>query len=84
MGVMGGWEPVEYLSRVSGLAEYQTAAALKDGAPVWVRAIRPDDRDILGAAFAQLSERTVYHRFFQSKTELTTGELWDGPDKMDT
>lgn len=66
---------MEYLSRVSTLAEYQTAAALKDGTPVWVRAIRPDDRDTLGAAFARLSERTVYHRFFQTKTELTTGEL---------
>jgi RimJ/RimL family protein N-acetyltransferase len=57
------------------LSSYRTAAALRDGTPVWVRAIRPDDRDTLGAAFASLSEHSVYHRFFQSKKELTPSEL---------
>lgn len=57
------------------ISTYQTAAALRDGTPVWVRAIRPEDRDTLGAAFARLSERSVYHRFFQSKSELTPSEL---------
>jgi RimJ/RimL family protein N-acetyltransferase len=57
------------------LAGYQSAGALPDGTPVWVRAIRPDDRDTLGAAFARLSERSVYHRFFQTKTELSEREL---------
>lgn len=58
-----------------GFADYRSAAALKDGTPVWVRAIRPEDRDTLGAAFTTLSERTVYHRFFQSKAQLTPSEL---------
>jgi hypothetical protein len=53
------------------LAHYQSAGALRDGTPVWVRAIRPDDRHTLGTAFGRLSERSVYNRFFQSKRELT-------------
>ncbi len=57
------------------LARYQSAGALRDGTPVWVRAIRPDDRETLGAAFATLSERSVYHRFFQTKPALSESEL---------
>lgn len=60
---------------MTDLSAYQCAASLRDGTPVWVRAIRPDDRDTLGAAFARLSERSVYHRFFQSKRELSPSEL---------
>jgi RimJ/RimL family protein N-acetyltransferase len=60
---------------MESLAGYGVAAALKDGTPVWVRAIRPGDRGTLSEAFARLSERSVYHRFFQTKQALSAGEL---------
>jgi GNAT superfamily N-acetyltransferase len=40
-----------------------------------MRAIRPDDKERLRAAFERLSARSVYRRFHCSKTALTTGEL---------
>lgn len=60
---------------MDSLADYGVAAALKDGTPVWVRSIRPEDRGTLSVAFARLSERSVYHRFFQTKQALSPGEL---------
>ena len=47
-------------------------AALRDGTAVGVRAIRPDDKERLRIAFARLSPRSVYQRFFHPVTELTT------------
>lgn len=37
--------------------------------------MRPEDRAAIQAAFGQLSEQTVYHRFFQAKRQLTDTEL---------
>lgn len=56
-------------------ASYSAVEHLKDGARVWLRAIRPEDRATLKQAFARLSQRTVYHRFFQAKPRLSEGEL---------
>jgi GNAT superfamily N-acetyltransferase len=57
------------------LSHYRETAALRDGTPVVIRAIRPDDRAALREGFAHLSERTVYHRFFQPRRGLTDAEL---------
>ena len=55
--------------------QYRAEATLRDGAPVLIRAITPQDRDAMRQGFDQLSARSVYHRFFQSKRELTEAEL---------
>jgi GNAT superfamily N-acetyltransferase len=54
---------------------YDAPGALRDGTPIRIRAIRPEDGEALREGFAHLSERTVYHRFFQSKRELTEREV---------
>ena len=56
-------------------SSYVAPGALRDGSPVRVRAIQPDDREALRWGFTQLSSATVYHRFFQTKRELTDDEL---------
>ena len=48
---------------------------MADGRPVRLRAIRPDDRTALAAAFTQLSPESVYLRFFRAKQRLTDDEL---------
>ena len=55
--------------------DYATNALLRDGGSVHLRAIRPADRLPLVAFFQQLSARSVYFRFFQTKTRLTDSEL---------
>ena len=57
---------------------YSAQETLKKGLQVTIRAIRPDDRERLLAAFKELDERTVYLRFFgprqvshQALTEAT-------------
>lgn len=46
---------------------YSVQVPLKNGLQVTIRAIRPDDRERLLAAFKELDERTVYLRFFGPK-----------------
>jgi acetyl coenzyme A synthetase (ADP forming)-like protein len=55
--------------------DYATDALLRDGGSVHIRAIRPADRVPLVAFFQRLSARSVYFRFFQTKTRLTDQEL---------
>jgi GNAT superfamily N-acetyltransferase len=50
-------------------------AVLRDGTPVRIRAIRPDDKQRLRSAFERLSPETVYHRFFQALKTLTAADL---------
>jgi acetyltransferase len=49
---------------------YERLLALKDGTQVHVRPIRPDDEPLLHEAFARMSERTVYFRFFSPLKRL--------------
>jgi RimJ/RimL family protein N-acetyltransferase len=60
--------------------KYRSQETLKNGLQVTVRAIRPDDRDALLAAFKELDERTVYLRFFGPKPEVTHRELTEATD----
>jgi RimJ/RimL family protein N-acetyltransferase len=53
---------------------------LKNGLQVTIRAIRPDDKDALLAAFKELEERTVYLRFFAPKQEISSKELKEATD----
>lgn len=57
------------------LAGLPARAVLRDGTAVCVRAIRADDKERLQVAFARLSPRSVYHRFFHPVKELTSEDL---------
>ena len=57
------------------LAQYRADGTLRDGTPVVIRAIRPDDRGDLREGFLHLSDRTIYHRFLSAKRDLTDTEL---------
>ncbi len=59
-------------SRLAGL---RSTAVLGDGTAVCVRAIRPDDKERLRIAFARLSPRSVYQRFFHTVNELSADDL---------
>jgi len=57
------------------LHDYATDEILRDGSSIHVRAIRPDDKLRLTEHFRQLSERSVYFRFFGAKRRLTEEDL---------
>ena len=44
--------------------EFDRQVVLKDGAHVWLRAIRPDDEPRLVDLYGRLSQHTAYQRFF--------------------
>jgi GNAT superfamily N-acetyltransferase len=48
---------------------------LPNGRAISIRAIRPDDKERMRAAFANLESRSVYMRFFGYKKELTDAEM---------
>ena len=59
----------------AGARAYHAAEKLKDGTEVTVRAIRPDDRERLGTAFARLEPGSVYTRFFSHRGQPSADEL---------
>ncbi len=63
------------VSATSSAAGFRAHAVLVDGIRVCLRAIRPDDKERLRIAFKRLSPQSVYHRFFNPITELTSGDL---------
>ncbi len=48
---------------------------LRDGSPVYIRPIKPDDKQRLLDGFHRMSRESVYSRFFTNKQELTEKEL---------
>lgn len=54
---------------------YRAEDRLRDGRPVWLRAIAPADRDALRQGLRHLSPESAYHRFFRPKHDLTESEL---------
>ena len=50
-------------------------AALRDGTPVCLRAIRTDDKERLRTGFERLSPQSVYQRFFHPVKTLTSNDL---------
>ncbi len=50
-------------------------ARLRNGTAVLIRAIRPDDRERIIAAFHKLDAETIYTRFFSAKKELSEADL---------
>lgn len=54
---------------------YGETVHLSDGRKVWLRLIRPTDRELLEAAFERLSPESRYARFMVPKARLTDAEL---------
>ena len=54
---------------------FSRASALRDGTPVTIRVMRPDDRERIVRAFSQLDENTIYTRFFGFRKELPASAL---------
>jgi GNAT superfamily N-acetyltransferase len=54
---------------------YRERATLRDGTPVELRMVRPEDKELLRRGFEQLSPHTRYLRFHGVKTELSEAEL---------
>ena len=57
------------------LSRFSQEAVLRDGSPVLIRAIRPDDKQRLFEGFHHLSSRSISLRFFTRKKDLTENEL---------
>jgi GNAT superfamily N-acetyltransferase len=56
------------------LANYSKFEALRDGRPVEIRALRPDDRDSLLAAVGRIGTDSLYRRFFAVKRQFSEKE----------
>ncbi len=57
------------------LANYNEIATLKSGQEVRIRAIRPDDKELVLELFRSLEPESIYTRFFQAKKVLTDTDL---------
>ena len=55
--------------------QFSQTATLRNGTPVTIRAVRPDDRERLIAAFKELDPSTVYTRFFAFVKEIPAASL---------
>ena len=60
---------------MTGAREFSARETLRSGTIVVVRAVRPDDRERIAQAFANLDRNSVYTRFFSYKSELSATEL---------
>ena len=69
---MSSGPPAE--ARPEAPAHWECDAVLADGGTVHIRPIRPDDRDRLIAFHAELSEETIYLRFFSGHPRLSSAE----------
>jgi RimJ/RimL family protein N-acetyltransferase len=55
--------------------QFTQAATLRDGRPVTIRVMRPDDRERIVAAFSKLDADTIYTRFFSPRREIPASAL---------
>jgi GNAT superfamily N-acetyltransferase len=55
--------------------DYAADEVLRDGEPMHIRAIRPDDKRALVDMFERLSPKTIYFRFHGAKKRLSRKEL---------
>jgi len=67
---------------VGEAADFSEPWRLRNGTPVLIRAIRPDDRERIIVAFHKLDPQSVYTRFFSHRRELSDADLdrLDGTD----
>jgi RimJ/RimL family protein N-acetyltransferase len=60
---------------MTGARDFFSRDTLRNGTEVVVRAARPDDRERIAKAFANLDRESVYTRYFSYKPELSAAEL---------
>jgi GNAT superfamily N-acetyltransferase len=53
------------------IATYSVTEVLRDGRPVTIRAVRPDDKGLVIDAIQNVSAESLYRRFLTTKRELT-------------
>lgn len=70
-----GNEPRRAPGPVIDAGHYRAEDRLRDGRPIWLRAIEPTDRDALREGLHHLSPASAYYRFFRPKHDLTEPEL---------
>jgi GNAT superfamily N-acetyltransferase len=69
----GAREAIEALAHPLRLEQYRTS--LRDGTPVLVRPIRPEDKLLIRQGFDRLSPASRYRRFLAPVDELSDAEL---------
>lgn len=57
------------------VSNYSAHEVLRDGGSIYIRAIRPDDKQRLLEHFQRMSQESIYHRFFGLKHSLTRDDL---------
>ena len=57
------------------IANYFVKEHLRDGGPVTIRAIRPDDKGRLSDALREVSPDSLYGRTFSAKRDLSDDDL---------
>jgi acetyltransferase len=65
-----GTQPYEHLAIAPYPKKYVTEWKLKDGTPVLLRPIKPEDETLMDEMFRSLSEETMRLRFFQIIKEI--------------
>ena len=60
---------------MSGAADYSAVEHLRDGRPIEIRALRPDDRAEMLAAVGRTSTQSLQRRFFAPKKGFSEQEL---------
>lgn len=61
--------------KIDELTNYRVTERLRNGSEVTIRAIRPEDKELVLEAFKGLEENTIYMRFFTLKKDVTEREL---------
>lgn len=59
----------------TNLQDFAVAHVLRNGTSILIRAVRPNDKERLRAAFSELDRTSIYTRFFGHRKELTEAEL---------
>lgn len=60
---------------MAGLADYSNVERLRDGRPIEIRALRPDDRAEMLAAIGRTSTQSLQRRFFAPKKGFSEQEM---------
>jgi RimJ/RimL family protein N-acetyltransferase len=55
--------------------QFNSVEQLKSGLTATIRAVRPDDKELINEAFKNLEPETIYTRYFQHKTQLSEADL---------
>ena len=63
------------LSAMTEPAAYSAFETLRDGRPIHVRALRPEDRDAMLAALDRTSKQSLFRRFFGPRREFSETEI---------